>query len=147
MKLNQALKLKNRLASDLVRLQEILRRENSRRNDNKSTVDREHVWNSILRKSEELGKIKAQIAKANIGIYDKIERMAELKNRIAYLHSISIRAGEEIVLFGRNQEKMVYEWDAFFKQEDIDRCVSEIQEDINSLQDDIDIYNATTDLS
>ena len=77
MTLAQALKQKNRLAGELVRLQSIFQRENARRSDSVSEIDRMRIWESILETSRQLGELKGKIAKANIGIYSKIERMAE----------------------------------------------------------------------
>ena len=44
MNIAQALKQKNRLAGELVRQQQILQRENARRNDSVSRTDRQLIW-------------------------------------------------------------------------------------------------------
>ena len=54
MKLSQALKQKSRLAGEISRQQQILLRENARRSDSTSTVDRQEVWNKIQNSPEEL---------------------------------------------------------------------------------------------
>jgi len=58
--LSSALKSKSRLAGELVRLQAILQRENSRKSDSVSTVDRQEIWNKILETSNKLGELKIQ---------------------------------------------------------------------------------------
>lgn len=146
MKLTQALKLKNRLAGEMAKLQEILRRENTRRSDSVSKVSRYEVYNKILKLSEELGALKSRIAKTNVGIYPALERMAELKSKIAFLVSLPKKEGEEIAFIGRDQEKLVYTWDSYITQEICDVSVAEMQEMINKLQDAVDEYNATTEL-
>lgn len=146
MTLSNALKQKNRLAGELVRLQQILLRENERRSDSTSTVDRQSIWDKIITVSNDLGVIKGKISEANIGIYSKLERMAELKSRISYLKTLPVHEGEEVVFVGRDQEKMVYTWNSFINQESIDLKVESIQEEINSLQDEVDLYNATTEI-
>lgn len=146
MKLSQALKLKNRLAGELVRQQQILQRENARRSDSKSNVDREAIWKEVLRLSDELGALKGRITQANIGVYPMLERMAELKSRIAYVQSLPKREDEEVQFIGRNQEKLTYQWNSFITQEKSDAMVQEIQEQINNLQDKVDAYNATTEV-
>lgn len=143
MTLAQALKKKNRLAGEIARQQSILQRENSRRSDNMSNVNRQEVLDNILKLSEELGTLKAAIAAANVGIYAALERMAEYKSLIAFYQSLSTRYGEEVVFVGRDQEKVTYYWDSLIKQEDVDKRVAELQERINSLQDEVDAYNAT----
>jgi chromosome segregation ATPase len=144
MNLAQALKQKNRLAGELVRQQQILTRENARRSDMVSTVDREAVWNRIQQLSEELGELKGKITTANIGIYSLLERMAELKSRISYVQSLPKREGEEITFVGRDQEKLVYKWDTTINQVRCDELVAKIQTQINELQDKVDAYNAVT---
>ncbi len=147
MTLFQALKTKNRLAGELVKLNEVLERENSRRNDNPSNVDCNMVWGQIIEKSDKLGQIKAAIAKANINIYDKIERMAELKSRISFINDLGKREGPEIVLVGRDNEKLEYSWNSFINQERADDLIHSLQEQINTLQDEVDLFNAKTEIN
>ena len=48
MKIHKALKVKNRLAGEVARLMEILKRENSRRSDDTSTVERAAIHKQLL---------------------------------------------------------------------------------------------------
>jgi len=144
MNLSQALKQKNRLAGEIVRQQQILQRENARRNDSASDVERELVWDKILEISKDLGEIKGKITQANVNIYPALELMAELKSRIAFLQTLPKKEGEEIQFIGRDQEKLIYKWDSFINQSKADGMVEVLQEQINELQDKVDAYNATT---
>ena len=146
MNLAQALKQKNRLAGELVRQQQILQRENARRNDSVSQVDRDGVYQKILDFSDELGELKGKITQANVNIYPALERMSELKARIAFIQGLQKREGEEVVFVGRDQEQVKYQWDSFINQEKCDETVAELQEQINDLQDEVDAYNATTEV-
>lgn len=146
MKLNQALKQKNRLAGDLVRQQQILQRENARRSDSVSKVDRAKVWENILAISDKLGELKGKIAIANVGIYSKLERMAELKSRIAYVTGLHKREGEEITFEGLQREKVTYTWTSEINQERADALVAQLEQQIAQLQDEVDEYNATHDI-
>lgn len=146
MNLSQALKEKNRLAGELVRQQTILSRENARRNDSSSKVDRQAVFEKILALSTQLGELKAKIAKANIGIYYALERMAECKSLIAYYQTLHRRVGEEILFAGRDNEKLVYTWNSLVTDETCDNLTEKLQVQINKLQDEVDAYNATTQI-
>lgn len=146
MKLSQALKIKNRLAGEVARLNQILHRENSRRNDSQSKVDRESIWQQALKTSEELGALKGRIATANVGIYSKLERMGEIKARIAFINSLPKRTGEEIVPLHGDREPLKYTWDSYITQEKADEMVVELQKQIQELQDEVDAYNATTEI-
>ncbi len=145
MNLSQALKQKNRMAGELVRLNQIFHRENSRRNDNPSKVDCQEVWEKIVKLSDELGELKAKIAAANVPIYSKIERMAELKSRISFLQSLPKREGQESSFLGGDKVQ-TYNWSSFLNQEICDLKVSEIQDAINNLQDEIDSFNHSTQI-
>jgi len=144
MNLAQALKTKNRLAGELVRQQAILQRENSRRSDNVSKVDCEAIWNKIQEVSNQLGELKGKITQANIGIYTMLERMAELKSRITFIQSLPKREGVENESLGYNQPSVAYTWTSFITQEKCDAMVTDLQNQINDLQDKIDSYNSTT---
>ncbi len=144
MNLAQALKQKNRLAGELVRQQQILQRENARRSDSVSQVDREKVWATILTLSGQLGEIKGKITQSNVNIYPALERMAELKARIAFIQGLAKREGPEVTFVGRDQEKVEYTWNSFISQEKGDEFIADLQEQINGLQDTVDEYNATT---
>jgi hypothetical protein len=147
MNVSQALKLKNRLAGELVRQQQIFQRENARRNDSVSKVNRIGVWGNILKLSDDLGKLKGKIALANVGIYSSLERMAELKSRIGFLSSLDKREGPEVVSFGGDREPKTYQWDSFINQEKCDSLISDIQKEIDALQDNVDAYNASTQIA
>lgn len=144
MNLSQALKKKNRLAGEIARQQAILQRENARRSDSPSKVDRKQLMDQIILTSKELGYLKADIAKANVGIYSKLERMAEYKSLISFLQGLPKRQGEEVQFIGRDQEKLTYTWESFINQEDCDKEVARLQQIINDLQDEVDTYNAQT---
>lgn len=146
MNVANTLKLKNRLAGELNRLQRILERENARRSDSVSKVNRQEVWDKILATSDRLGLVKARIAEANVPIYANLERMAELKSRISFLNGLGTREGEEVVLVGRDQEKLVYLWDSFLNREQVDELVADLQKQIEALQDACDSYNNKTDI-
>ena len=147
MKLSQALKLKNRLAGELARLQAILLRENTRRSDNPSQVNCKEVWEKILETSEKLGTLKAKIAAANVGIYSAIERMAELKSRIKFVQMLPKRDHPDIAAFGRDQVKVEYTWTPFINQQMCDELVALYQTQCDDLQDSIDTFNSQTTIS
>lgn len=142
MNLSQALKQKSRLAGELVRLNQILTRENARRSDSVSKVDQKAIWEKICSVSDELGILKAKIAVANVPIYSDIERMSEFKSRIAFLNSLPKREGEELQYLGDNN-KQSFTWSSFINQERCDTMIVGLQSQINDLQDKIDAFNAT----
>jgi hypothetical protein len=152
--LSKALKIKNRVAGELCRLQTIFARENSRRNDNASKVDRTSLHEEVQNKRKQLLQIKTAIATANVGIYLEIARMEELKSYKKFMSALPTKEGEELVnlnketIWGKmdtlkEREKVVYVWDAFFNQEGLDGELKSLQSEMDACQDRIDEYNAT----
>ena len=143
MKLAKALKEKNRLVGEINRIKNIICRENSRNVKSSSKVDRNALWNELAHTTGRLIAIKAAIFKANAGIYEKIVMMAELKSKIGWISSLNTTNGVIEQPNYRGEGVISDTFDAFIKQEDVDQMISEIQNEIAALQDEIDEYNAT----
>lgn len=142
MKLAKALKEKNRLVGEINRLKELIQRENSRNVKSKSTVDVGKLWEELDATSNKLVALKTAIFKANVGIYDKIVRMAELKGLAAWVVGISTDdETHEQPTYGGNS--IVTEMKAHFNREAVDGIVKKFQDEIAKLQDEVDEYNAT----
>ena len=159
MKLAKALKEKNRIAGEINRLKTLISRENSRDVKSSSTVDVASLWINLLNTTEKLIKVKTEIFKANVCIYDKIVRMAELKGRSAWLSSINtnnekienpygtnIMVTEYKACMALNQNVNILDLVRQFKLEDVDRMTKDLQDEIAKLQDEIDEYNATVSI-
>ena len=147
MKINKALKVKNRLAGEISAKQDIFRRENSRRSDNVSTVDREKAFEEIVLLVDKLALLKGEISKATSEIAPKLSLQTEYKGFLNYLKSVPTRRGTEVTFVGRDQEKLAYDWTVFLTHEQQDILVSQYQEKINILQDEIDVFNATKEVA
>jgi hypothetical protein len=143
LKLQTALKLKNRLAGEMSRLQAIVSRENSRRNDNPSKVKTGEVFAELKATRAKLIALKSAIAAANVEIYPKLAEMEEIKSFINFLQDLNTREGKEITHVGLHQEQLVYEWTVFLSQEVVDDMVKVQQDKIAVLQDEVDEFNAT----
>lgn len=141
MKLAKALKEKNRLAGEVNRLHELIARENSRNVKSSSTVDVGAVWVELQNAKEKLIAIKTAIFKANVGIYEKIVRMAELKGEASWLSDLNTNNEKEERPYGVGM--IVTENKAHFKREDVDKMTKDLQDTIAKLQDELDEYNAT----
>ena len=159
MKLAKALKEKNRIAGEINRLKTLISRENSRDVKSSSTVDVASLWINLLNTTEKLIKVKTEIFKANVGIYDKIVRMAELKGRSSWLFTINtnnekienpygtnIMVTEYKACMALNQNVNILDLVRQFKLEDVDRMTKDLQDEIAKLQDEIDEYNATVSI-
>ncbi len=144
--LAKALKMKNSLVGEINRAKEILTRENSRLELTSSKVDREVVYKEILSKTMALVELKTQIAKANIGIYNVLTDMAEVKSMITYLKTLPTLNGIVQIdnYAGVSTEKR---YSAFLNQEGVDTIVAKLQKRVEELQDAADTFNATTTIT
>lgn len=143
--LSKALKLKNSLIAEIGRLKGILSRENSRSERSTSTIDRGEVFKSLTEKTLELVSLKSKIARANVGIYEVLAAMEEAKSAIGYYQTLNVTDGEQVEHQRYGQaEPTKTKYNAYLKQEDVDKLVSELQKKIEEGQDAVDAYNATT---
>lgn len=141
-KIHTALKLKNRLAGDVARIQRLIVRENSRRSDNASKVDVADLFKQLTSARGNLATVKGAVAASNVPIYAKLAALAEAKAYMAFLPTIPTREGDEKEHAYGEGERAVYQWTAHLNQAAIDAAVVETQTLINNLQDEIDAYNA-----
>ncbi len=147
MNISKALKVKNRLIGEVNRLQEILKRENSRRNDNPSEVNVEETANLLIETRQKLISLKGAIGEASAPLSEKLSFLTEQKAAINFYNSLPTREGEELTLVGANREKLAYQWTAFYNRENLDRLIKGIQLNINETQDQIDDFNARTQVN
>jgi hypothetical protein len=143
MKIAKALKLKNQLAGDVAQLKELLGKQNSRSTKQKFDYDNREVLARLRVKLDELVKTKAALAVANAEVYDKIFRLAELKGLAATLTGLDTKAGvfHEGGRFGEPGYETEYV--AQLSQVDVDKLVTELKNEIQSLQDALDEFNFT----
>lgn len=141
MKLVKALKVKNRLIGEMNRLRAIFQRENSRPVGS-SIVDVKQIELEMAKVMAKLVALKTAITKANIGIYEKICKMDELKSMKSFYGGLTTTHGKIRDSYSDNNSYTEYE--AYIKREMVDDIQKAYQNDIDILQDEIDEYNATT---
>lgn len=144
-KLHTALKVKNRLAGEVRRLEHVLVRENSRRNDNPSKVNIGDIYAQLRSTRAKLVSIKAAIAAANVPIYSALALLEEAKSEMAYMGTIPDREGEEVIPTHTGQ--LTYQWTAYLNRATIDQYNVELQKKINNFQDVVDSFNAATSIT
>lgn len=144
-KIHKALKIKNRIIGEINSDREIFRRENSRRSDSVSTVDRSAVMDRLSKNVEKIVRLKAAIAIATAPISASLAGLSEMKSQVTFLKSLPVRKGVELVAVTRDTTKE-YTWQAEIDQEKVDLLVSQLNADISAQQDKIDDFNAKTDV-
>ena len=140
MNIAKALKRKNKLASELETLKARFRASNSLIEGNKRNYNTKTVYDEIIAKESELVNLKLSIAKANIGIVEKIYQIAELKGRVQMLKSTSTNEGTHNIGYSEKTSTYVVE----LNEIEINEMVLKLETEIEALQDAIDTYNHTT---
>lgn len=146
MNISKALKTKNRIAGELSRAKAIFARENSHRVGEDRKCDPKELLDAVNKAQEELVKVKTAIAVASAPLSEKLVRMGELKSRMSWLNELPIREGAQRERFGSEKAEPEV-WEAFFATRDRDLEVEELQKAINALQDEIDDFNASTQVA
>ena len=105
-----------------------------------STVD---ALSNIMTLEEGLIDLKTQIHRANIGVYDKIFRLSELKSLAKKLNQIDCSEGKVSDRYSRT-EPSIKTAELSIVERDV--RVKSIEEEIERLQEELDTHNATTSI-
>lgn len=138
--LARALKEKNRLSRSLRKLNERLVLSNSVLESNEFNYDAQEVLNQIIETQNKLVELKAEIQKANVPIFKKIFRIGEYRSHIDMLRRINTTEGEKEMFSGEKPIK----YKCQFNQFAIDEMVENLEDLIDSIQDEIDKFNHNT---
>ena len=146
--LAKALKVKNRLVGELSNLQNVARQHNALPVESRGekSVRLDKVWSDLQKVSNRLVELKSKIAVATAGIAPLLVDLAETKGTIAFLESLPVKEGKEDtqIGYGVNSSLKTVVWDSFINEDAKNRIVKENKNRIDSLQDQIDEFNAVT---
>ena len=98
-------------------------------------------WNKL---SEELIDLKSRLQRANLEVYPKIFLLAELKSRVAALNRLDCRSGKQDP--PRYSDEMVPTRVAEIGIVERDEMIKRLESRIEELQEELDQYNASTQL-
>jgi hypothetical protein len=141
--LARLLKIKSRFTNEYKTQVAILHRENSRLTTTTSKVDRKEIFEGIKVIVGKIQAVKSLISQSNFDIFPQIYEMQETRGLLTQIKGLNTRDGEFVQRdpYGRG-ETLKETWDAFLKQEDIDKFEQEATKKVAQLQDAIDTFNA-----
>ena len=145
MKLARALKEKNRLVGEINRLKGLIQRDNSHESTKIVKTDLDKAWADLDTATEKLVNLKAAIFAANVKIEAKIIKIGELKSRVAWLKTLNVQEGTEETPSFRG-ESIKKEFVANKGQTAVDEMLVKLGAEIDSIQDEIDEFNATMEV-
>jgi len=142
MNIKQALKLKNKLVTQIREQYEIAKAHNSIEQGNPRRYSALKAINQAEELSIELAELKTKIHLANAPVYDLIFQMSELKNQIKQLKSIPVEEGKVTERYGSVTTIKEVELNIAER----DNIVKALENKIEAIQDKLDTYNAITEL-
>jgi DNA repair exonuclease SbcCD ATPase subunit len=146
MKLSKALKVKNRLKSELHQLQDRVKQFNSYDARNVAVYDTKELLQELQAKAEELADLKARIEAASQPIRKAILLVGEVKSQLALLKELDTKHGKFTESGGWREEPKEVEFIAQITRQGADDETTKLMKKLEDLQDEIDRHNATTDL-
>jgi hypothetical protein len=142
MNVSQALKQKNKLVVELKKQYQIAQKFNSQEEGNVRRYSVQAALDKAVELTLELTALKTKIHLANAPVYDKIFRMAELKNRIKELRKIPTEEGKTEARY--SSVVSVKEVEINIAQ--LDEMVQILEARIEEIQAELDIHNTTTQI-
>jgi len=143
MTIKQALKEKNRLIKAIEDEFKKIHAYNSIDESNTRPYSTQTSLENIIVLEDALIDIKTQIHRANMGVYDKIFRLSELKSLAKKLNQIDCSEGKVVDRYSRSEAVVKT---AEITVIDRDTRIKMIEEEIELLQEELDTHNATTSI-
>lgn len=144
MKLYKALKLRKSLVGEITKLKQQIKDKNSylegSLNAEKFNVG--DLYDTLLKKIDELTGLKFVINEANREIQSKIYVLAEYKALIAFWNEVSVVEGTQASTYGDT----IRNYKVQFDENERNQLVNDFQKRVDALQEEIDTYNYTTDI-
>jgi hypothetical protein len=142
MNLTKALKHKKKLAKQADEFYVRFQKYNSHNIERASDYSAEEMYTAWMTTISKLVDLKARIQIANGPIQHKIFRMAEIKGLVSRLRNIETREGTFTESSYTGTVSKTYE--AFLNTVKKDQLVSDLESELETLQDEIEAFNAIT---
>ncbi len=143
MKIYQALKEKNKIVGKINELTMLIQQKNSMPKTNPNHFDLDSVLSELHSEKAKLIQLKTAIYKANFPIQEKIFTLSELKSSVKFWTGLNTKEGLEVGHFNRES----VEYKAHFNEVQTRLKIEEIQAEIEKIQEELDYFNHTTDIS
>lgn len=142
MRLKSALKKKGQIIKECNFFEQKLQRYNCVPVENAQSraYDPRESLSSWLEKVDELIELKVNIQKANTPMFKKIIRMAELKGVVKSLSHLPCHSG----LITDEDYRKVINYDSAIPVKERDELVKKLEQEIATLQEELDEFNLTT---
>lgn len=143
MKIYKALKEKNRLVKKINVILQKLYTDNSYIKGNKPSYKFPEKYNDLIGKINNLVELKSSIYRSNVKVCDKIFKLAELKGLVERIKLIPVKEGK---VEGRCESVGFVEYESIITNEQKEKLIEEIENEIEAIQDELDLYNYKNDI-
>jgi hypothetical protein len=145
MKLYKALKIKKRLAGEISTIKNQIKDKNSYLvgSLNSERFNINTLFEKLQKKIDKLINLKFAINQANVEIQAKIYILGENKALISFLNEIDVTEGNKIVGYA---DSNIIEYKVQMSENKRDEHIKEFQKKVDAIQEEIDVYNFTTDI-
>jgi hypothetical protein len=144
MNIKQALKLKNKLIKSISENTRLLQQYNTIEVGNSRPYSPTVLLVEITRATDKLVELKSKIHRANAPMFEKIFEMSELKSTIKAVQKLECTEGKS------NRDRYRMESELVLTSEislvDRNEFIKKIEDRIEQLQDEMDVFNATTEI-
>ena len=144
MNIKQALKEKNKLAKKVVDLMDRTNRNNSMDEGAVRSYDPKESLEQALQMVDDLVNLKTKMHIANAEVYDKIFRMSEYKSLVKYLKTLNCSQGT--IVTSRYGDSTTRQMTTVITEVERDALVEKYETLIDTLQTELDMHNATTQI-
>lgn len=145
MTVKQALKLKNKLVKEITEELQKAQLYNSVEVTSPRPYSSSEALEKVAKLTNELVELKTKIHQANSPVYDKIFRLSELKSLVSKIKMLNCTEGTSTDYYSRRSENppvMTSEISIV----DRDSMVKIMEDEIESIQDELDTHNALTQI-
>lgn len=143
MNIKQALKRKNKLVTLIVEEFSKASSYNSIEEGNARPYSATEAIQKWQEYSDELVSLKSRIHRANAPMYEKIFMLSELKSQVKHLKSLNCNQGKERNRWNENEPIIRH---AEINTVERDTMVKELESRIENIQDELDSFNALTEI-
>jgi hypothetical protein len=144
--LRKALQLKNNMVGNISKIRLLIRKKNVFVRETTPESAMEDTRSLMIKLEGEVAslvRLKTALAKANVGIYETLCTLEELKARISFLGEIPYSEGKSLA--GMNNGVAIYHnTEVHINEKAIRQMTEETQKEIEKLQEKVDEYNGTT---
>ncbi len=139
--LAKAFKERSRLNQKIMETLSLIKEENSQIEGGVRSIDIREKYQEFHDLSEKLIRLKQAISHANAGISDKLVELAEVKHLLSRVREIPVKEGKQPRGVSSLDDRV---YTSEIKKGEITSEMEALQQRINTLQDEIDEFNAQT---